>query len=193
MPVCSILLVALNLVILTGWIHGQSKIKIAIPPRIPQSGLTIQQGEVPLPTVYSFTYYIWQSINHWPKNGLLDYKQQIETFSPFITPRFKLKLIRNYNNLLNQGELQDRIRLMQGLANKTYRIEQVKVINRHSWQVTLTMHLTEMMNSNAKVVKDATMRYILRVVKFDVDAKANPWGLAVDGYISSPTRIVTSI
>ena len=57
-------------------------------------------------------YYIWQSLNHWENDGMKDYQQQIETLSPFLTPEFKLPLINDDNNLLNQDELQDRIRFM---------------------------------------------------------------------------------
>jgi len=48
-----------------GWLHTQSKIKVEIPPQIPDGGLTVQQGEIPKATVYSFAYYVFQSINHW--------------------------------------------------------------------------------------------------------------------------------
>ena len=187
------ILALLNAFTLFGWMHAQSKIRIAIPPQIPQSGLIIQQGQVPKSTVYSFAYYIWQSVNHWQKNGLMDYKKTIETFSPFLTPRFKLSLIRNYNNLLSEGELQDRIRLLSGLANHAFKSTAVKSLGAHTWQVTLRFHLTEMINSNVKVVKDVDMEYVLRIVTQDADASANPWGLMIDGYSKSPRRLTTHI
>lgn len=176
-----------------GWVHAQAKIKVEIPPQIPESGLTIQQGEIPKTTVYSFAYYVWQSVNHWENNGLQDYQQQINQFSPFLTQSFRLSLIQDYNNLLNQGELQDRIRLMQGLSGSSYDPADVEYVGHNTWIVHLKMRLTEMINSNAKVVKDVQMNYTLKIVRFDTDAKDNPWGLALDGFAESPSRIQTFI
>lgn len=178
---------------IVGWMHSQSKIQVEVPPQIPESGLTITQGEVPKTTVYSFAYYVWQSVNHWSKDGMTDYKQQITQFSPFLTPSFKLKLIQDYNNLLNQGELQDRIRLMQGMSGSDYSPDDVKYVGHGTWIVHLKMRLTEMMNSNAKVVKDVQMYYTLKIVRYNIDATQNPWGLAIAGFAASPARIKTIV
>jgi integrating conjugative element protein (TIGR03746 family) len=182
-----------NALAVFGWMHSQTKIKINVPPRIPESGLTITQGQVPKTTVYSFAYYVWQSINHWSINGMLNYKQQITQFSSFLTPSFKLKLVQNYNNLLNQGELQDRIRTMQGMSGSEYVPQDVKYVGHGTWIVHLKMRLTEMMSSNAKVVKDVQMYYTLKVVRYNVDAKQNPWGLAIAGFAANPARLKTIV
>ncbi len=189
----SFLLFLTNALVLLGWMHSQSKIKIEVPRHIPESGLTLTQGEVPQTTVYSFAFYVWQSINHWSQNGMQDYKAQMTRFSPFLTPSFKLKLIRNYNYLLNEGELQDRLRLMQGLSSSGYSSRDVKTIGHGTWMVHLKMRLTEMMKSNAKIVKDVQMHYILKIVRYNVDAKQNPWGLAIAGFAESPERIKTIV
>jgi len=182
-----------NALVIFGWMHSQSKIQVEVPPQIPESGLTLSQGEVPKTTIYSFAFYVWQSVNHWSKDGMADYKQQITQFSPFLTPNFKLKLVQSYNHLLNDGELQDRIRLMQGIAGSEYSPDDVKYIGHGTWIVHLSMRLTEMMNANAKVVKDAQMLYTLKVVRYDADAKANPWGLAIAGFNTSPARLKTIV
>lgn len=183
----------INVVLLLGWIRSQSNITVHVPPYIPESGLTMTQDEMPNTTVYSFAYYIWQSLNHWSNDGLQDYKQQITGFSPFLTPDFKLRLIEDYNNLLNQGELQDRIRLMQGNSGSEYNPEDVRYEGHDTWLVRLNMRLTEMMGTNAKVVKDIDMVYTLKIVRFDIDNKENPWGLAVAGFAEQPERIKTII
>lgn len=188
-----VLVVLMNVLAVFGWLHTQSKIRIEVPPQIPDSGLTITQGEIPKTTIYSFAYYVWQSINHWPNDGMQDYKQQITQFAPCLTPEFKLKLIENYNNQLNEGELQDRIRIMQGMAGSEYSPDDVDYIGHGTWIVHLKMHLTEMMNSNAKVVKDVQMFYTLKVVRYAVEAKQNPWGLAIAGFAESPARIKTIV
>lgn len=176
-----------------GWMHSQSKITVTIPPQIPESGLSITQGVIPKNTIYTFGYYVWQSINHWSSDGMQDYKNQIQRFSAFLTPDFKLKLIQDYNNLLNQGELQDRIRLMQGTSGSEYNPQDVQYLGHGTWIIHLKMRLTELMNSNAKVVKDVQMYYTLKIVRFDTDAKNNPWGLALSGFAKSPARIKTLI
>lgn len=178
---------------LFGWMHSQSKIRINIPPYIPESGFSIMQGRVPKETLYSFAFYIWQSINHWSRNGIQDYKRQITNFSPFLTHTFKLNLIKNYNNLLNQGELQDRIRLMQGASEIEYSSKYVRYIGNNTWIVHLKMRLIEMMNANSKIVKDVQMHYYLKVVRYNIDAKENPWGLAISGFSRTPSRIKTII
>ena len=189
-----IILLAMILVLLIyGWIHAQARIKVEIPPQIPESGLTIQQGEIPKSTIYSFAYYVFQSVNHWDTNGLQDYQNEIEQFKPLLTPSFRITLVQDYNNLLNQGELQDRIRLMQGMSGSSYDPANVEYVGHGTWIVHLKMRLTEMINSNAKVVKDVQMNYTLKIVRLDTDAKNNPWGLALDGFAESPSRIQTFV
>ncbi len=188
-----ILLVMILVLLIYGWIHAQARIKVEIPPQIPESGLTIQQGEIPKSTIYSFAYYVFQSVNHWDTNGLQDYQNEIEQFKPLLTPSFRITLVQDYNNLLNQGELQDRIRLMQGMSGSSYDPANVEYVGHGTWIVHLKMRLTEMINSNAKVVKDVQMNYTLKIVRLDTDAKNNPWGLALDGFAESPSRIQTFV
>lgn len=191
---CVLLLaMVINVVTLIGWMHSESKLQIDVPPEIPQSGLTLTQNEVPKTTIYSFAFYIWQSINHWPTNGLVDYKQQITNFSPFITAEFKNDLVRNYNNLLNDGELQDRLRLLEDVEGQGYSSDSVHYLGNGEWLVHLNMRLLEMMNTNAKVVKDVEMAYDLKVVRHNIDAKSNPWGLAIAGFSATPSRIKTIV
>lgn len=167
--------------------------RVYIPPKIPSSGLTTTSKAVPLATVYGFAFYVWQSVNHWENDGLQNYKQQITQYSPYFTPTFKNSLIQNYNNLLNQGELQDRIRIMQGMSGSEYSPLDVKYIGHDTWIVYLKMRLTEMINSNGKIVKDVQMYYTLKVVRYDVDPNSNHWGLAIAGFAASPARIKTIV
>ncbi|MBX9706100.1 MAG: TIGR03746 family integrating conjugative element protein [Gammaproteobacteria bacterium] len=187
------LAIFINAVTLLGWMHSQSTIRIQIPPQIPVNGLIVAQGEVPKTTVYSFAYYVWQSLNYWQKDGMQDYQTQIDRFSPFLTPDFKVSLIQNYNNLLNDGELQERIRLMEGNEGSEYAPEDVIEEGHGTWIVHLKMRLTEMLSSNAKVVKDVEMEYTLKIVQYDVNATQNPWGLAIAGFAENPVRTVTIV
>lgn len=206
---------AINIVLILAWISKDNQLTVILPPQIPQSGLTIQKNTVPPASVYAFAFYVWQRLNHWGINGQQDYRQQIETLSPLFTPKFRLSQVQTYNRLLEGGELQGRIRLMTGgdaypnnkdkpaitadtvSIDKTNKskdfiaIPTVQNLGHGTWQVTLTMHLIEMMASNAQVIKDTTVIYRLRVVMLDTDAEQNPWGLALDGLINAPQRIET--
>ena len=206
---------ALNGTLMVCWIAKDNQLKIILPPQIPQSGLTLQKNSVPHASVYAFAFYVWQRLNHWGRNGQQDYRQQIETLSPLLTPTFRHSQIQTYNRLLEGGELQGRIRLMTGgdaypnnkdkpaitsnavSIDKTNKskdfiaIPTVQNVGHGAWQVTLTMHLIEMMASNAQVIKDTSVIYRLRVVMLDTDAEQNPWGLALDGLINAPQRIET--
>ena len=183
----------INAILLVSWHRSIQQMTVYIPPSIPHNGLTVKQGQIAKSTVFSFAYYLWQRVNYWQKNGRDDYKKSIETLTPFLTPRFKLQLIQHYNRLLVNGELQERIRLMQGINDGAYNPHAVTYLGHGTWSVHLIMRLTEMMNMNAKVVKDAEMNYVLRIVKAPIDAKHNPWGLAIDGYLKTPYRLKTNI
>lgn len=181
----------LNIFLIIGWDSTQKKIEVHLPPEIPVSGLTLQANSYPPSSVYSFAYYIWQSINNWPRDGKVDYQKSINAFSPFLTPRFEQFLIRDYNQRLNEGEIQDRTRTLQGLNGSAFSVSDVKAIGHHTWLVHLHFRLTEQMNINANKVKDAAIDYVIRVVRYEIDAKSNPWGLALDGFEEDPKRITT--
>lgn len=178
----------LNLLLLLGWHSAQERIEVHLPPQIPTDGLTLKQGEYPPASIYSFAYYICQGIDYWPANGSQDYKQTIEQFSPFLTPRFKSFLIRDYNERYNQGEFQDRIRTLQGLNGSALNTVDIEAIGHDTWLVHLHLRLTEHMNINGDQVKDTAIDYVLRVVRYPINAETNPWGLALDGFEESPKR-----
>lgn len=175
------------------WHNSDANRSVYIPPEIPVDGLTQKAGDIPAATIYSFAYYVWQNINNWPNNGAQDYSSAINQFSPFLTPRFKTSLIQDYNNRLNGGEIQDRIRAMQGLFGSAFTPQDVQSLGHGTWIVRLTMHLSESMNMNGNTVKDIDVSYALRVVNYSVNAKTNPWGLALDGYEESTMRLKTNV
>jgi integrating conjugative element protein (TIGR03746 family) len=182
-----------NLFLIISLHNAQSKMEIHIPPQIPADGITLHAGEEPASTVFSFAYYIWQSLNSWPANGSQDYKNNIQQFSPYLTPRFKIFLIRDYNERFNQGEIQERIRTLQGLNGTAFSPADVDYIGHDTWIVHLQMRLTEHMNMNGNQVKDVAIDYAIRIVKYNVDANKNQWGLAVDGFAENPQRTQTYV
>lgn len=188
-----VLLFACNVGLL--WLNftTQQSVKVYIPPRIPESGLTQTANTVPDSTVFSFAFWAWQSINDWPNNGMTDYKNKINTFSPYVTERFKQYLLSDYENRLTNDEVQDRIRSMTGMNNGAYSPKDVEYVGHGTWLVHFDMRLTERMNVNGKIVKDVEISYVLRVVKHNISASSNHYGLAIDGFAVAPKRIKTFI
>lgn len=183
-----VLLFILNVFLIFGWHGAQKRIEVHLPPQIPADGLTLSANQYPPATIYSFAFYVWQSLNNWPNNGTADYKNAIQQFAPFLTPSFKSELIRDYNNRYNQGEIQDRQRSLQGANGSAFTPVDIEAVGNDTWLVHLHLRLTEHMDINGNQVKDVTIDYVLRVVRYQVDAKANPWGLALDGFAEDPKR-----
>ncbi|HEX4044065.1 MAG TPA: TIGR03746 family integrating conjugative element protein, partial [Gammaproteobacteria bacterium] len=182
----------LNVMLVAGWFYAQAKVKVYLPPQVPPTGITLQAGEYPHTTIYSFTYYIWQMINHWPINGTEDYKKNIERFSSYLTPNFKSFLIRDYNERLNQGELQNRLRTVTGVNGVVFDQGDVQQIKNGVWIIRLKMRLNEHMNMNGNEIKNVEIEYMLRIVRYETDIKSNPWGLAIDGFFDNPKRSITT-
>jgi integrating conjugative element protein (TIGR03746 family) len=180
-----------NIFLIIGWHGAQEKIEVHLPPQIPVDGLTLQAGQYPAASIYSFAYYIWQGINYWPNNGSSDYQKNIQQFTPLLTPAFKSFLVRDYNTRFNQGEIQDRLRTLQGVNGSALSVRDVEPLGHDTWLVHLPLRLTEHMNINGNQVKDTAIDYVLRVVRYPIDAKNNPWGLALDGFAQDPQRLQT--
>lgn len=186
-------LVLINLALIIGWHQAQKSIRVYIPPQIPVSGITQSASHIPLSSIYSFAFYIWQGINYWPENGLTDYKKNIDQFSPFLTPKFKQALLRDVQERQAHGELQDRLRHLQGANGSTFEVKDIESLGHDTWIVHLHMRLSEHMNMNGNAVKDVVLNYSLRVVCYDINPQKNPWGLALDGFVENPERIHTYI
>lgn len=188
-----LLLVFVCLCLILGWHVTQTHLRINIPPQIPDDGITLNVQEVPKATIYSFAFYIWQSINYWPNNGFSDYKKSITDFSAYVTPEFLIFLKNDYSHRLSNGEIQARLRTMQGINGTSYNADNVKYIGHNTWLVHLPMRLTERMDNTGNPVKDAQIDYSLRVVRYNVNSDKNKWGLALDGFFADPKRIKTII
>ena len=63
-------------------------------------------------------------------------------------------------------------------------------IGGNAWNVELD--LTEAEYVTGERIKDVSYRYTLRVVAMDADPELNPWGLALDGYVTPPTLVAES-
>lgn len=182
-------LVLLCLLVSLGWMTAPSRMTVYIPPDI-QNGATMKVGSIPEPLIYSFAYEIWQELNYWSNEDDEEYKKNINTYRSYLTPRFKSELLEDYANLKAKGQLQ-RIRHIQGLSGAAYDPLNVKKLGNDTWEVTLKMRLTEFKNNQS--VKDIEILFPLRITRINISPQYNPYGLAIDGFVSEPERLKTYI
>jgi integrating conjugative element protein (TIGR03746 family) len=183
------ILAVLSLIFSIGWMTSPSRLTIYIPPEI-QNGATLKVGSIPDPLIYSFAYEIWQELNYWPKEDGDDYQKNIHRYWSYLTPKFKSELMSEEKDLRLSGQLQ-RIRSLQGLSGAAFDSINVKKLGNDTWEVDLRMRLSEYKNGQA--VKDIEIIYPLRVTRINESPQNNPYGLALDGFISEPERIQTYI
>ena len=182
----------LNVGLSIGLITVPHTMRAYIPPEIPSEGLILKADVIPKSTIYSFAFYIWQSLNYWPTNGVKNYATNIKQFNTYLTPQFHYFLTQDYQHRLTLGELQDRISTLQGLNGSAYSPDDVRYLGHGTWEIQLKLRLTERMNMNDQKIKQAQILYTLRVVRYPVSS-TNKWGLALDGFIKNPQRIHTSV
>ena len=146
------------------------------------------ESDVPAVNVYGFAYYIWQQLNRWQADGSTDYGQQIFRFQSYVTPSCRAQLQADMQNRHSAGELRGRTRQMTEIPGLGYAANRVIADGTASWTVLLDMQLME--TFRGQPVKDAFIRYPIRVVRYDVDRERNPWRLAIDCYGSHrPARL----
>lgn len=179
------LLVILGLWI--GWMRMPSSITVHIPPDL-RSGAVMALDEVPPANVYAFAFYIFQQLNRWPTDGAEDYGKAIFRIAPYLTPAFRQQLITDMHTKGKQGALAHRVRSLQPIPDHGYEERRVDILSDDVWVVWLDLELNETVKS--MTIKRTRIRYPLRVVRYAVDAEANPWGLALDGFAAEgPTRL----
>lgn len=186
----SILLLFLLCILLSvGWMLSPSNLTIHIPPDI-ENGATLKANQIPNSAVYSFAYEIWQRVNYWPEEGVKDYPKNVHTYAAYLTPKFQRELLQEYDDLKSAGQVQ-RQRSAQGMVGAAYESINVKKLSNTTWEVDLKVRLLEYKNN--QLVKDIDVLYPLKVIRWDISTRDNPYGLAIDGYVSPPTRLKTHI
>ena len=179
------LLFGLCTLITLGWMSAPSRLRIFIPPDM-SSAVTQKADSIAAPSVYSFAYQVWRSINEWPQNGGDDYKLNIRTYWYYLSPQFQSDLLQDQTDLQASGQLQ-RQRYVQGVAGAAYDPANVKQLNKDTWEVDLKMRLTEY--ANHQIVKDVEIIYPLKVTRMDIAERLNPYGLVLAGFVSEPQRL----
>lgn len=185
-----------------GWDRARQDAVIHLPPNLEGAGLAKvnQPGRI---HIYAFATRILQVINHWQTDGATDYGKAIDSVKPYLTPRCHAELKydeeqRLVNPVDGTGtpidELSGRVRSMQPLLAagkaKVFDDDKVTVHAPGQWTALLDMHIEEQVKG--LLVKSVNVRYPVRVIRYDVDLNANPWGLALDCYDApGPTRLAT--
>ena len=181
----------LGVLLFFGLMVHQSKINeftLYIPPDL-TAGKIQSIHEVPNPSVYTFATYIYQQINRWEKDGQENFRANIEGLRFFLTPRYYQQLHDEYTRKLKLGELQGRTRGISEMVGHTYTDDKVIVLAKNrAWEVNIDLKVQEWFRGME--VKNVDIRFPLKVVRFDIDKERNPWGLALDGYVTRPKRIV---
>jgi integrating conjugative element protein (TIGR03746 family) len=165
------------LLAIRGLQHAPSDLTLHIPPDL-RSGATLRPGEVPPANVYAFAHYIWQQVNHWSRDGDKDYGAAIYRMQAYITPSCREWLERDLATKAGQGELSLRTRALQEIPGREYAESRVRPLSDGAWRVEVDYEIKETVRGMP--VKEAGVRYPLRVVRFDADREKNQFGLAVD-------------
>ena len=184
------LLLTIIVALWIGWMRMPGTITVHIPPDL-RSGAVMALDEVPPANIYAFAFYIFQQLNRWPDDGAEDYGKAIFRIAAYLTPRFREQLIADMEAKGKQGQLAHRVRSLQAIPGQAYEERRVDVLSKESWVVWLDLELRE--SVKGMTVKKTTIRYPLRVLRYAVDAEANPWGLALDGFAAEgPQRLAAS-
>ena len=182
------ILAAALLLAIRGLQLAPAELTLHIPPDL-RSGARLRVGEVPPPNVYAFAHYIWQQVNHWSRDGDKDYGAAIWRMQAYVTPACREWLEADLAAKANKGELSLRTRALQEIPGHEYEETKVRPLSSSAWRVELDYEIRE--SVRGMPVKQAGVRYPLRVVRFDADREKNPFGLAVDCFDEGeqPTRL----
>ncbi len=166
-----------------GWYSAPKDLTVHNPPDL-RSGSTRAWWEVPPSTVYSFAYYIFQQLNRWPKDGSVEYEQNIYNLQAFLTSSCRSFLEKDFERRKAANELKNRERSVLEIPGRGFKNSRVEVEGRDSWIAYLDLVTDERYMSEP--VKSSLVRYPIRVIRNDIDPERNPWGLVLDCYAEVP-------
>lgn len=156
--------------------NKQNAISLHYPPDL-RSGATLEAGEVPPSEVYLFAQYILQQLNNWDENGAEDYPRNVNRLRYYLTPQYRQQL-KDAIATLPHGELRDRVRVFKPIPGVAYSEGDVKLLG-DAWLVWLDVNISETVLGQP--VKNISLRYPIRIVRYDTNREMNPWQLALDG------------
>jgi integrating conjugative element protein (TIGR03746 family) len=160
---------------------------VHIPPRL-ERGATLAAGEVPKPNVYSFSYYLFQTLSTWEKDGSLEAPAIYNQYRQFLTDNFKKQLLQIHEIRTRAGETKGRSRTVREVIQKGYDSSKVVKITDTKWVVKLDMLIVEKIGDAE--IKRVAVRYPVIVILDDTDPENNPWGFKFAGFDSEPKKIL---
>ncbi len=168
---------------LFGWYHAARVQRISIPPNLNYGG-EVTLNSIHSWEVYNFAGYIWQQLNRCPYDCLQDYPKNLERLTAFLTPSFKAWLIQK--NEEKTKELTGRTRYILPIHTDNF-FNSIVQENPNQWTVTIDVELRE--HIRGVLVKNARIRYFIRVIALPVDPESNPWGLMLDSMPQKTKRL----
>lgn len=180
--VFSVLLVLMAVAVL--WLSKH--IDVHIPPDL-SKGVRLGMNEIPAPNVYTFGFYIFQQLNHWPVNGQDDYRKRIENLKNYLTPACYQNRLDDYEKKKQDKELKRRERSVSEIPGRGYHLNRVEKESDSTWRVSIDVQLRETMLGQR--VKTRLANYPLRIVRYAVDYELNPFQLALDCFAGAPKAI----
>ena len=164
-------------------------ITVHIPPNLAR-GATQQGGEVPAPNIYTFTYYVFQKINTWEKDGAKEGLGNLDNYRCYLTDDFAADLRNMHSSRTAKGETRNRKRSVRESDQKGFDPSKVYNVTENKWVVKLDLLVRESIEQTE--IKNVHVRYPLLVVKDDTDPSCNLWGIKLAGYNSTPKRILSN-
>lgn len=163
---------------MVGWQQAKQAVRIHIPPDL-RAGAVIKAEDVQPAHIYAFANTVFQQANHW-EDGQVDYGDRLYKVSAYLTPPFMDSLKEDLEVRGKNGELAGRSRTIQPLSSQGFEERRVLILGDDAWLVWLDFNIREYVKGMQ--VKNVSVRYPIRVVRYGIDMDANPWGLALDGY-----------
>lgn len=160
-----------------GWHTAPSDIRVHVPPDL-SHGAVLAADRPEKVNVYSFVMQTYQELNRWETNGEREYGDRIRDLTPRFTPAFRQSLIDDLNTKSREGELANRSRALVSLPGLGFDPARVTPLGDGLWEVQLYFRLLE--DVHELNVKDTVIVYPIRVIRYNADARRNPWGLAID-------------
>ncbi|WP_020406863.1 PFL_4703 family integrating conjugative element protein [Hahella ganghwensis] len=169
---------------LWGWKDAPKDIDLHYPPDL-RSGAISKIGEIPPENIYSFSHYIFQHLQNWETNGAQDYMDNRKKFRAFLTPQYQQFITDDAES--RKADLLYRRRELHPIPGSSFESKSVKVLGPNSWVVFLDFQVKEYIKGSP--VKDVYIRYPMKVVRYEVAREANPWQLALAGYVTPPIQL----
>ena len=164
--------------------YALKTIEVSLPPD-PSQGALLKRDVKTKSSIYTFTLWHFQKLQHWPSAGQVDYRKNIDALNPVLTPEYKAFLDRDYERRKEHGELNNRIRHIEpyGMA---YDDKRVQPLGPGSW-VVIADYVVKEWYLGADI-KQVPLRYYLLVTETSV-TEDNRFGLRLAGFERNPENI----